>query len=188
MTIRDDSFSLPSRIVHWLMAPLLLVMLFIGIGMISTVSDWRLWLIGIHKPLGLALLVLVVLRLLLRLFGHSPAMPSSMPAWQRHVATVSHWLLYGAMLAMPLLGWGTLSAAGYPLPGIGDFHLPPIAPQNVTLYAWLRYAHGVCGEAFFALIVVHIAAGLLHALVLKDGVFNSIALLRTKSNDRIDRR
>ncbi|QRX82090.1 cytochrome b [Glaciimonas sp. PAMC28666] len=183
MKPRADSFSLPSRLLHWLMAPLLLAMLLIGVGMISTVSHWRLWLIGIHKPLGLALLVLVVLRLLLRLLGHSPKLPSSMPAWQRHVATLSHWLLYGAMFAMPLLGWGMLSAAGYPLPGIGAFHLPSIAPQNVTLYAWLRYAHGVCGQAFFALIVFHIAAGLLHALVLKDGVFKSISL-RAKSGHR----
>jgi cytochrome b561 len=36
---------------------------------------------------------------------------------------------------------------------------------------------------FFALIVMHIAAGLLHALVLKDGVFASIAL-RLKSTGR----
>lgn len=169
-------FSLPSRALHWLMAPLLLAMLLIGVGMISTLSSMRPLLIDIHKPLGLLLLVLAVLRLLLRLIGKTPALPSLMPAWQRHAASLSHWLLYGAMLAMPLLGWAMLSAGGYPLPGFSGMHLPPLVAQNVTLYANLRLAHGIVGEVFFALIVMHIAAGLLHALVLKDGVFASIAL------------
>jgi cytochrome b561 len=183
MKSNHDSFSLPTRIVHWLMAPLLLAMLLIGIGMVSTLSAWRPTLVGLHEPLGIALFALALLRLLLRLSGHTPSMPATMHAWQRHAATLSHWVLYGAMLAMPLLGWGMLSAAGYPLPGIGGFHLPPIAPHNVTLYAALRCAHGICGMLFFALIVLHIAAGLLHALMLKDGVFDGMAL-RAKSGMR----
>jgi cytochrome b561 len=169
-------FSLPARALHWLMAPLLVAMLLIGVGMISTLSSMRPLLVELHKPLGLALLVLAVLRLLLRLSGQAPALPSSMPAWQRHAARVSHWLLYGAMLAMPLLGWSMLSAGGYPLPGFAGTQLPPLLAQNVTLYAHLRLAHGIVGKVFFALILMHIAAGLLHALVLKDGVFASIAL------------
>jgi cytochrome b561 len=176
-------FGLPSRVLHWLMAPLLLAMLLIGVGMIGTLSSMRPLLVDIHKPLGLLLLALAVLRLLLRLTGKTPALPSSMPAWQRHAASLSHWLLYGAMLAMPLLGWAMLSAGGYPLPGFSGMHLPPLVAQNVTLYANLRLAHGIVGEVFFALIVMHIAAGLRHALVLKDGVFASIAL-RFRSVDR----
>jgi cytochrome b561 len=175
MKSANTRFSLPSRALHWLMAPLLLAMLLIGVGMISTLSSMRPLLVDIHKPLGLALLVLAVLRLLLRLTGKAPALPSTMPTWQRHAAGVSHWLLYGAMLAMPLLGWAMLSAGGYPLPGFSGTHLPPLVSQNVTLYANLRLAHGIVGKVFFALILVHIAAGLLHALVLKDGVFASIA-------------
>jgi cytochrome b561 len=46
------------------------------------------------------------------------------------------------------------------------------------LYAALRFAHTSCGLLFFVLIVAHIAAGLLHALLLKDGVFESMALHR----------
>jgi cytochrome b561 len=174
--MKAHTFSLPSRILHWLMAPLLLAMLLIGIGMVSTLSPWRPVLIGLHEPLGIALLVLALLRLSLRAAGATPTLPSTMHAWQRHLATLSHWALYGAMLAMPLLGWGMLSAAGYPLPGFAGVHLPAIAPHNVTLYAALRFAHGVCGLLFFLLVIAHIAAGLLHALVLKDGVFDSMAL------------
>ena len=171
-----SSFSRPSRILHWLMAPLLLAMLLIGVAMISTVSAWRPRLIDLHEPLGIALLLLAILRLSLRLKGGTPHEAAALPKWQAHIAALSHYLLYGAMLAMPLLGWGMLSAAGYPLPAIAGIHLPAILPHDPSLYAWLRSAHGICGTVFFAAIVLHISAGLLHALILKDGVFSSISL------------
>ena len=47
------------RVLHWLMAVLIIAMLFIGVGMVSTVSEMRSWLIDLHKPLGLLLLCLV---------------------------------------------------------------------------------------------------------------------------------
>ena len=172
------SFSLPSRLMHWLMALLLLGQLLAGVGMVATVSVWHERLVNLHKPLGIGLLALVLLRLALRWIGGSPPLPASMPAWQRHAATLSHYALYAAMLGMPLLGWAMLSAGGYPLPGVGGWHLPPIAPQNVTLYAWLRWAHGIGGQLFFLLVLMHIGAGLLHALVIKDGVFASISRRR----------
>lgn len=167
-------FSLASRLLHWTMAPLLLAMLLIGTGMVATVSPWRLTLLDLHKPLGLALLVLAVLRLLLRLAGKTPPLPSTIPAPMRLAAHASHWLLYGCMLAMPLIGWAMLSAGGLPLP----LHLPPLLAPDVVHYAQLRSLHTVLGELFFLTVIAHIMAGLLHALLLRDGVFGAISLGR----------
>lgn len=175
-------FSLATRLLHWTMAPLLLAMLLVGTGMAATVSHWRLSLLALHKPLGLALLVLAVLRLLLRLAGGTPPLPRTMPAPLRLAAHASHWLLYGCMLAMPLIGWAMLSAGGFPLP----LHLPPllapdVAPDvapNVARYAALRSLHTVLGELFYLLVIGHVLAGLTHALLLRDGVFHAISLRR----------
>ena len=41
-----------ARALHWLMALCILAMLFIGVGMVSTVTPKYLTLVGIHKPLG----------------------------------------------------------------------------------------------------------------------------------------
>ena len=71
-----------------------------------------------------------------------------------------------------------LSAAGYPLPGIGTWHLPALIGPDIADYAFLRHAHGVLGRVFFWVILLHMAAGLMHALLLKDGVFSSMALWR----------
>ena len=44
-----------SRILHWLMALMILTMLFIGIAMVSSLSAYH-QLITIHKPLGILIL------------------------------------------------------------------------------------------------------------------------------------
>jgi cytochrome b561 len=171
-------FSLASRLLHWTMAPLLTAMLLVGTGMVATVSHWRLTLLALHKPLGLALLVLAVLRLLLRLLqqlrGRTPPLPSSLPAPLRLAAHASHWVLYGCMLAMPLIGWAMLSAGGFPLP----LHLIPLGAPDVARYAMLRSMHTLIGELFYLTIIAHVLAGLLHALLLRDGVFQAISLGR----------
>ncbi|KPC49586.1 cytochrome b [Amantichitinum ursilacus] len=173
---RPMRFSLPARVLHWLMAPAIFVMLLLGSGLVTTVSIWRPLLLDTHKTLGMLLLLLVLLRLAIRLTRGAPALPSNMPGWQRGLAHLSHWLLYGLMLAMPLIGWAMLSAAGYPLPGIGGWHVPALMAPDVVRYALLRHAHGVLGRVFFWVILVHLCAGLAHALLLRDGVFNSMAL------------
>ena len=55
-------FNRTARSLHWLMAVLIIAMLFIGVGMVSSVST-RPWLIDLHRPMGIAILLLAVLRL-----------------------------------------------------------------------------------------------------------------------------
>jgi cytochrome b561 len=58
-----------SRLLHWLMAVMVLAMLFIGVGMAASVSERYHLLVSIHRPLGIAILVLVVIRFINRLFN-----------------------------------------------------------------------------------------------------------------------
>jgi cytochrome b561-like protein len=74
------------------------------------------------------------------------------------------------LIAMPLLGWGMLSAAAYPVVLFGGWHLPAILPQSDSVHTLLWDAHFYLAFAFFALILLHVAAALFHALVRRDGV------------------
>src|SRR5690606_19036630 len=74
------SFNPTARVLHWLMAPLVIAMLFIGVGMVASISA-RPWLIDLHRPLGIAILLLAVLRLCNRLRHRPPALPSTLPRW-----------------------------------------------------------------------------------------------------------
>jgi len=168
-------FSPLARLLHWTMAPLIIAMLFIGVGMVATVSRAHDTLIAIHRPLGIALLLLVVLRMGVRITRGSPPLPDDMPTAQRFAAKASHLVLYVLMAAMPLIGWGMLSAAGYPVTLYGPLHLPPIAPHNVELFALLRALHTWFAFALFATVLLHLAAALFHGLIRRDGVFSSMA-------------
>ena len=162
------------RIIHWLMAAAIMVMLFIGVAMVSTVSTLHGLLVAIHKPLGLMILVLVIVRLWLRFTTPTPALPATLPAWQKLSAHLSHWALYAMMLAQPLIGWAMLSAGGYPVT-LGHLVLPPIVPVSNDAFAVLRPLHSWVALALFMTVMLHLAAALFHALILRDGVFSSMA-------------
>ena len=174
-------FSAAARLLHWLMAVLIVTMLFVGVGMVSTVSRLHDTLIALHRPLGIALLALVVIRVAIRVTHGAPPLPDDLPGWQRAGAKASHYALYAMMVAMPLIGWSMLSAGGYPVVLAPGVQLPPIAPHNVTLYAWLRAAHTWVALALYATVLLHFAAALFHALIRRDGVFASMARGRSRT-------
>jgi cytochrome b561 len=168
-------FTPLQRLLHWLMAACILAMLFIGVGMVSTVMPKYLTLVSIHKPLGIAILALALIRLVVRLRYGAPPLPADLPEPMKLAAVGSHYALYALMIAMPLLGWGMLSAAAYPVVVFGGWHLPAILPQSDSLHTLLWDAHFYLAFAFFALILLHVAAALFHALVRRDGVFETMA-------------
>ncbi len=171
-------FKPVQRVLHWSMAVAILAMLFIGVGMVSTIRPDYLSLVSIHKPLGIAILILALVRLVVRLRLGTPGLPADLPAPMKLGAELSHYALYGLMFAMPLIGWGMLSAAAYPVQILG-VTLPAILPQNDGLHTLLWNAHRLLAFAFFALILLHIAAGLFHALVRRDGVFEAMSPVPT---------
>jgi cytochrome b561 len=176
-------FTVMQRLLHWLMAICILAMLFIGVAMVSTVMPKYLTLVSIHKPLGIAILVLAVIRLLVRLGYGAPPLPADLPEPMKLAAHLSHYAFYALMIGMPLIGWGMLSAAANPIVLFGGMHLPPILPQSDSLHTLLWNAHFYLAFAFFGLILLHLAAALFHALVRRDGVFEAMASV--SANDRI---
>ena len=131
----------------------------------------------IHKTLGIAILALVLVRLALRIRFGAPSLPADLPLPMKLAAHLSHYALYGLMFVMPLLGWAMLSAAEYPVVLYGKSFLPSILPQSDRVHTLLWNAHYYLAFAFFALVLMHVAAAMFHALVRRDGVFETIAPL-----------
>ena len=86
------------------------------------------------------------------------------------MAEVSEYLLYGLMFVLPLVGWGMLSAARYPIVLFGSVHLPFILPHDALLYAGLRKAHTILAALFIVAFLAHVGAILFHTLVVRDGI------------------
>lgn len=167
-------FRLPARVLHWLMAFMVLAMLFVGVGMVASLG-MRPTLLALHRPLGIAILVLAIIRLAYRLRNPPPPLPADLPRWQVLAASASHVLLYALLIAMPLIGWMMLSAGGYPIVLWSGAQLPALLPHDAALYAPLRSAHTWLARLLFATILMHLAAALFHAWVRRDGVFGAMA-------------
>jgi cytochrome b561 len=171
-------FPATSRLLHWIMAPMIVAMLFIGVGMAASLSPRYELLVSIHRPLGLAIFALCVVRIVNRFINPPPELPDTVPSLRRFAAKASHMVLYALMFIMPLVGWGMLSAARYPIVLYGPLRLPPILPHDLTLYAWLRDLHTDLAYLFFATFLAHFGAALFHGLIRCDNVFGSMASWR----------
>ena len=129
-------FTLPSRLLHWTMAPMVIAQLLIGVTMIAALSYYPL-LLAIHRPLGVAILAFAVVRLANRLTHRPPPFLATMSRAERRIATWSEYLLYALLLVQPLTGWAMLSAARFPITLWGPVRLPGIAPHDIDIYAVL---------------------------------------------------
>ena len=177
----QQQFPLFSRILHWTMAAMILAMLFIGIGMVAALADYH-WLISIHKPLGIAILILVAIRLVNRLINPPPPLPPDLPALDRIAINASVRVLYFLMFALPLVGWGMLSAADYPVVLWSSLSLPPILPHNAELYAVLRSTHTMLAFLLFTTFIGHFSGAMMHALIFRAGIFESMASWKTMTS------
>lgn len=174
MKTSSTQFVLAARVLHWLIALLILTMLFIGVGMVASVSERHEWLISIHKPLGITILILAIIRLIVRLRNPPPPLPADLPPIQKLAAHASHWLLYFLMLVIPLVGWAMLSAGGYPVMLGHSLRLPPIFPVNAAAFAILRHTHAWLAMLLFLTFLAHLGAALYHGLIRRDGVLWSM--------------
>ena len=178
-TTAPTRFALPSRILHWLMAPMVIAQLLIGVTMIASLSYYPL-LLAIHRPLGVLILVFAVVRLVNRLTHKLPPFLATMSRAERRIASWSEYLLYALLLVQPLIGWAMLSAARFPITMVGPIHLPGIAPHNIDVYGVLRECHSVFAFLLFLTFTAHICAVLFHTLVLRDRLLDRMALWPTK--------
>ncbi|MGJ7547884.1 cytochrome b [Pseudomonas alloputida] len=165
---RVDRYGRLSIIMHWSM-----VVLFVGIyacvELRSALPKGHVIkgpLLGGHALLGIVVFALVWVRLLGRLAPRPPIVPEP-PAWQVAMANITHLVLYGLMIATPLLAWLMLAAGGKPLPYWG-ISLPSPLSVDPALARTLKEWHELLGNAGYALIGLHACAGLTHHYLIKD--------------------
>ena len=77
MTTQRRQFPAFSRLLHWTMAAMVLTMLCIGVAMVASLANYHV-LLSIHRPLGIAILILVVVRFVNRLLNPPPPLPTTM--------------------------------------------------------------------------------------------------------------
>lgn len=171
---RPEIYSLPARVLHWIMALLLLSLLLAGLTMVQSLQSWQPTLLAAHKSFGVVALLLVLVRLGVRLTHQPPDLPASLSAPQKAAAHATQVLLYVAMVGMPLSGLLMQGAAGRPVTVLGLFTIPALLSVDLSTYALLRELHTWMAWGLIALVMLHVGAALHHGLIRRDSVLRSM--------------
>lgn len=165
--LAQDRYSRVARALHWGMG--LLIIANLAGGLLHDLN--KDLIMPLHKATGVLLLALAVLRIVWRMMHPAPALPATMPMWERAVASLTHAILYALMILIPLSGWVMASAGRKPLGFFGLFDVPKFNVIKDSMLAEVAHeGHEILGYAMIALLVLHIVAALRHHFVLGDGM------------------
>jgi cytochrome b561 len=176
------SFDAATIAVHWasvvLVAALFAVAL--SLGRAENGQSAKM-LLTLHRSLGVSIWLLTLLRLAWRLTrARVPALPESMPPIQRLAARLNEAALYGLLLVQPLTGLVQSLFRGKTF-DLFFWTLPPLVARDKAIVHTFHAIHEWGAWTLAAVIGAHAAAGLLHGLVLRDGVFETMVPGRTRS-------
>lgn len=169
-----------ARGIHWFTALAILALAILGFWMTQRASA-NLWddltntLYGWHKLIGFTVLLITIFRFCLKLSSKTPPYPSSTSPALVKVASVVHYMLYGLLFIVPMLGWAGVTA--YPaLITLGGYSLPamPGIPKSELIAKQIFQIHGLLAMTLIAVALLHIAAALNHLIIRRDGIFQRI--------------
>lgn len=156
-------------VLHWVLALLIIAALALGalvMVKIPNTDPMKFEALRSHMGGGILILVLMLVRLLVRVRTRHPAPATAGNRVLDRIGWASHRMLYTAVFAMA--GSGIFMAVQTGLFGIvfgGHGSLPP----DFWVFP-VRTVHYAISRVLMALIALHVAAALFHALVLRDGL------------------
>ena len=158
--------------LHWLLALLIVFSLAMGtlsLKEIPNASPDKLFALRGHMVLGVAILVLMVVRFAVRMGTPRPALPGQ--GFLNHAAPLAHYGLYALVILMAASGVALALQAGLPeivFRGAGSL------PESFSAFT-PRRVHGLLARLLLALIALHVLAALYHQFVRRDGLLRRLS-------------
>jgi cytochrome b561 len=166
-----ESYGLVAKFFHWLIFLLIATLLAVGFLMTDMEnSPDKFFVYGIHKSVGITVLLLALIRLGWKMANVAPVLPSSLHQVEKFLAHAGHAFLYVLMIAMPLSGWMMSSASGFPVSVFGLFTLPDLVAPDKELKALLVDTHYLLAIVIIVVVSLHILAALTHHFYYKNNV------------------
>ncbi|MBK6596830.1 MAG: cytochrome b [Proteobacteria bacterium] len=170
-----------AQLLHWTVVALILVQVaLINYADSLPLGMAKLAAIARHKSVGITILVLALIRVVWRWTNQTPALPTTMPSWQRRLARSSHALLYGCLFALPLTGWMMSSAKNYSVSWFNLVQLPNLVAPDESTYDFMRDAHELLVWVLAATALVHVAGALKHHWIDRDDILRRMLPGKTK--------
>jgi cytochrome b561 len=158
--------------LHWFLAIFIVAALVLGIFALKTTpnsSPMKYEALRAHMTGGLAILLLMSIRLAIRSLSVHPAAADAGSDALNGLAKVSHFALYGAVFGMVAAGLTTAIQAGI-LPILAGSTSVPL-PETFNVFP-ARVLHGWISKALMSLITLHVAAAFYHQFMRRDGLLS----------------
>ena len=172
MTKQATRYSATAMLLHWGIA-LLLIFNF-GLGERS--EELRrgpelLWVMSLHKSIGISILLLSFWRLGLRLFTPRPAKAQDAGLFHM-LSTAVHWGFYAVMILVPLTGWIIISTSRVQVPTFlfGVSPWPHLPNWGHDVHEAAETVHAILAKAMLPLLALHIIGAVRHQFLLKDAL------------------
>lgn len=163
-------YSEGSKLLHWLIAFIVILMLSVSFFLSSVPQAYKPTAYMIHKSFGLTVLALMVCRVIWMVYRGRPPLPPTVPVWQVMLARSVQYGLYLVLFAMPLTGLIMSVAANKAPVYFGLFTVTlPIGPDKI-LAKYMNESHTVIAWIIIALIALHLAGNIKHYFIDKDRV------------------
>lgn len=161
-------YSSAAIFLHWLLAALLLFQLSLGWRLETLANVPQFIAFQLHKSVGIAILLLSLVRLGIRLAVPRPAPVPASPALSL-LAGATHALLYVVMIAGPLTGWIMVSTATVRVQTLLFNVVPwPHLPLGPGWNKPAETVHEIIAWLFVGLVVLHVAGALRHHMLRDD--------------------
>ncbi|WP_136442314.1 cytochrome b/b6 domain-containing protein [Pacificoceanicola onchidii] len=182
------SFGPFSKFLHWSVA--LGIIALIPLGGIANGAPfdtpdalaWKAQLFSIHKTLGVGVFFLALIRIVWALSQPKPVPLHPENRLETLLAEVVHWMLYGALVLVPLSGWIHHAATT----GFAPIWWPfgqglPFVPKDPGVAEVFGKMHVIFKNVLIVSLLLHIAGALKHHVIDRDATLRRMLPGRTEA-------
>ena len=166
MSDAPRGYGTVARVLHWVVALLVVLQIPAGIAMTSEpLAAYADPLYVFHKGSGAVLLVLVLARAAWRLTHPAPAFPAFMPPLEQRIAGATHVAIYVLLVTMVVSGYVRTIGDGFPIELLDALGIPPLIAQMPRLARAMLVVHQFAVVALVGLVAVHVSAVMRHHMI-----------------------
>ena len=158
-------YSVPARLLHWIMAAGFAFMWLCGFTMANLVTEdspFQEFLMDLHISVGVTMLALLLSRIVVRVLWQPPVLPYSIRGWERTLAPFAHIALYVLPATVMILGWAETNVGGNAVQWFGIETPQVFSAGGENSEALLANMHRYLAYFFLVIALLHVAAALKH--------------------------
>ena len=165
----QDEWDVVSRFLHWLSAIWTFALIGLGLVMVNMIqaSGLKFELYQLHKSYGFLFGLLMIIRVLWKLFAQRPNTVGN--SLMNFVSRANELLMLFLLILLVASGYALASLSIIPIPiNIFRWNVPALLMPDLEMEQRATAVHHYLAFGSIALVVIHSGSALFHHFILKD--------------------